>query len=491
MSKEKALEALKDYHLYNCYENKANVFGMFLAFNARTGTVQKSLGTTYKPIVTIGKKRNFPMYMNHEDCLRIANVILKKLQEESAWFETAMREMYIQAATLIEFSRNLKNTNYKTKSQTKLLTLYQEYCNLFKEMRVYSSIPMMLEHDTPVLSNLLKEKLKQHIGNENINDVFSALSTPAKSSYLLQEEIERLKIAAKHTEGKDIQQEIKQHTKKWNWKEYMFEGIPLSEADFLRQIEEDLQQHKDPAKRIEEIEKKQSIVLEKQAAYIKKYCLAKETQNIAKIAQEIVYVKYFRKGIFAESYYCVEFLLTEIGKQLGMTLDDVRAMFDWEVEEALTEGITKEKIQEIKSRQEFCAFVSYEGKCYPLSEEEATKITKENIKEETPITDLKGQVACSGNVRGEVCIVNTVEDMEKMKEGMILTSVMTHPNLFSAMKGAGGIITDIGGLSCHAAIVARELQIPCIVGTKQASKILQDGMQVELDTSTGTIKIIN
>ena len=53
--KEKALEALKNYPLYNYYENKANVFAMFLGFDARTGTLQKSLGTTYKPIVAIGK----------------------------------------------------------------------------------------------------------------------------------------------------------------------------------------------------------------------------------------------------------------------------------------------------------------------------------------------------------------------------------------------------------------------------------------------------
>ena len=107
---------------------------------------------------------------------------------------------------------------------------------------------------------------------------------------------------------------------------------------------------------------------ERQKEYIKKYALPEQTQNFADIAQDIVYLKYFRKGIFTESYYCVEFLLKEIGQQLNISLDDTRGMFDWEVEEALTKGITKEKIEEIRSREEFCAFVSYEGKCYPLTE---------------------------------------------------------------------------------------------------------------------------
>ncbi len=491
MTKEKALEALKDYPLYNYYENQANVFAMFLAFDARTGTLEKSLGTKYKPIVTIGRKKKFPMYMNHDECLRVANSILRKIQEDPEWFEHATKEIYVRAAALIAFSRNLKIINYKTKSHAELLTLYQEYCNLFKDMRVYSSIPMMLEHDTPLLSNLLKEKLNQQVENENLNNVFSTLSSPIKISYILQEEIERLKIATKHAQEQNIKQETKTHTERWNWREYMFEGTPLSESDFLNQVKQDIKQYKDPAKRVQEIEEKQKKIQEKQSEYIKKYAIPEQTQKFAEIAQDIVYLKYFRKGIFAESYYCVEFLLKEIGERLEITLDEVRAMFDWEVEEALKQGMSEEKKKEIRSREEFCAFVSYGGKCYPLTKTEAEKIKKENLTKEEITTEIKGQVACSGNVKGEVCIVNTVEDMEKMKEGMILVSIMTHPNLFSAMKSAGGIITDIGGLSCHAAIVARELQIPCIVGTKQASKILQDGMHVELDTNTGTIKIIN
>src|SRR3989338_327092 len=147
--KEKALEALKNYPLYNYYENKANVFAMFLAFDARTGTLAKSLGTTYKPIVAIGRKRNFPMYMNHEDCLQIANVILKKVTEEQDWFGNAINEIYVRAAVLIGFSRKLKNIEYQRKENEELLQMHKEYCKLFKGMRVYSSIPTMLEHDTP------------------------------------------------------------------------------------------------------------------------------------------------------------------------------------------------------------------------------------------------------------------------------------------------------------------------------------------------------
>jgi pyruvate,water dikinase len=78
-----------------------------------------------------------------------------------------------------------------------------------------------------------------------------------------------------------------------------------------------------------------------------------------------------------------------------------------------------------------------------------------------------------------------------MNTGNILVSVMTNPDLFPALKKASAVVTDVGGLSCHAAIVARELCIPCIIGTKHASKILKTGDKVLIDANTGIVTIVN
>lgn len=65
---------------------------------------------------------------------------------------------------------------------------------------------------------------------------------------------------------------------------------------------------------------------------------------------------------------------------------------------------------------------------------------------------------------------------------------MTNPQMFPILKRARGIVTDEGGLMCHAAIVSRELKKPCIVGTKEATQTFQDGELIEMDTSTGIVK---
>lgn len=80
--------------------------------------------------------------------------------------------------------------------------------------------------------------------------------------------------------------------------------------------------------------------------------------------------------------------------------------------------------------------------------------------------------------------------MEKMDDGNILISQATSPDLISAMKKAAAIVTNTGGLICHAAITSRELKIPCIVGTGNATLIFKDGDLVEVDAQKGTIKKI-
>lgn len=68
---------------------------------------------------------------------------------------------------------------------------------------------------------------------------------------------------------------------------------------------------------------------------------------------------------------------------------------------------------------------------------------------------------------------------------------MTTPNMISIMKKAAAFVTDEGGVTCHAAIIAREINKPCIIGTKIATKVLKDGDIVVVDASNGIIKIIN
>lgn len=104
------------------------------------------------------------------------------------------------------------------------------------------------------------------------------------------------------------------------------------------------------------------------------------------------------------------------------------------------------------------------------------------------ITEFKGQIASKGKAQGKVKLVIKKHEINKVEEGDILVSSMTNPDMILGIKKTGGIITDEGGITCHAAIVSRELKKPCIIGTEIATKVLKDGDLVEVDAENGIVK---
>ncbi|MEK7072582.1 MAG: PEP-utilizing enzyme, partial [Patescibacteria group bacterium] len=106
------------------------------------------------------------------------------------------------------------------------------------------------------------------------------------------------------------------------------------------------------------------------------------------------------------------------------------------------------------------------------------------------IHEIKGQVGNKGKYTGPARIIMNYHDFSKMQTGDVLISTMTTPDFVVLMHKAGAIITDIGGMLCHAAIVSREIDKPCIIGTKFATQVLKDGDIVEVDADKGIVKII-
>jgi len=100
---------------------------------------------------------------------------------------------------------------------------------------------------------------------------------------------------------------------------------------------------------------------------------------------------------------------------------------------------------------------------------------------------LKGQGAAPGIASGKVVVIRDVKDTGSVKEGDILVTRMTNPDMVPAMRKVAAIVTDEGGLTCHAAIVSRELGTPAIVGTKTATQVLKTGQLITVDGEKGLI----
>jgi len=158
--------------------------------------------------------------------------------------------------------------------------------------------------------------------------------------------------------------------------------------------------------------------------------------------------------------------------------------------------------ERIEERKKAYVFHKTDSGINFLEGDEALVLFKEFAHAHAPAatSEIKGTVANQGPlVQGRVAIINSDYGntahlmrarMNEMKQGDILVSITTAPDLMEACRKASAIVTDLGGMLSHAAITARELGIPCIVGTKNASKVLKDGDLVEIDTEKGTVTLI-
>ncbi|PIN76360.1 hypothetical protein COV17_02805 [Candidatus Woesearchaeota archaeon CG10_big_fil_rev_8_21_14_0_10_36_11] len=205
--------------------------------------------------------------------------------------------------------------------------------------------------------------------------------------------------------------------------------------------------------------------------------------------KELGYIKdarddYRRKGIFY-----IQNLFAEIGKRMGVSLKNVAYLTESEIINFLNGK--QVNLHKGKKRQEGFLMYMKDGKYICIDHAINEELVKIGFsEEEIKVSEIKGTVACRGKAIGTVKIVRTVHDILKIKKGDILVAVTTHPDYVPAMQKSAAIVTDEGGMLSHAAIVSRELGIPCVVGTTNATKILRHGSKVEVDATNGVIRVI-
>lgn len=208
-------------------------------------------------------------------------------------------------------------------------------------------------------------------------------------------------------------------------------------------------------------------------------------------------------AIFFKDTGLLHSLITTIG-ELTQTPPEQITWYRMNEIEQLLAGGKPLRVEEINARKEASVFIrTKEGRISFFSGADAKQYLETfntRVPASADMTQLLGTVAHGKGkkIRGSVCVIHRnysdhqklVDDMEGMAEGSILVTTITDPEFMPALKKASAIVTDIGGLLSHAAITARELDVPCIVGTEYATELLNNGDMVEVDTNTGQIRIL-
>lgn len=187
----------------------------------------------------------------------------------------------------------------------------------------------------------------------------------------------------------------------------------------------------------------------------------------------------------------------EISKTIGVAYEDWVYLTISEVAESLKNKACVVSNEEIQQRKNSFALTINSGVTTLFSGQKASEIVEalnkkahETDQDMTIVKEIKGKPASPGKAVGTVKIALTAKDAHIVEIGDILVCGMTSPDYVPAMKRAAAIVTDEGGLLCHAAIISRELGKPCVIATKNATRLLTLGDRVEVDADMGIVKII-
>lgn len=376
------------------------------------------------------------------------------------------------------------------KSDAELSALVDEFVKRQSEMYAYGvMLPVLDFAGHAFVEGNLDRILKEKAAPEDYQRYYEIFTAPLHNSYAQDQEESLLRVMTKS--GADAQRALKKHADEYAWIYYVYAGQAQTEADFRNVMDDARAKGVDPAKKLaeEEARKKESATLREDA--LKELALSPLDESMLRLAGKMVWAKPRRKDYQSRSYFHAEKLLREIGKRTGLTLTQVRSVPLPLLRAALVEGAT---LDPAEADARFALHACLPGEDGPrvLSGADASAFVDENVAPEhahaSGATELKGSTARRGKSTGTVRIINTHEDMGKMRDGDILVSIATTPSVVPAMKMAAAIATDEGGLTCHAAIVSRELGIPCVVGLKVATAVFKDGDLVEVDADKGVVR---
>jgi len=401
---------------------------------------------------------------------------------------------------LLQLCRQFKQKDLNQASNRQLADWYQQYVQQFKEMYKWGWVVNAIEGDSNIFSRQLQKIITRKLKTLNQSDqsglYFSVLTTLVdKTSERVQADVDLLKILDKIKKNKwslndfPVQKLLNKHTDKYSWLNFNYEGPALSQKYFFDQLKNIYRQN--PKQALDKIVQQQANLNLQQKQLAKKLDI-KNNPDLnfrLKLARWLFFLKDWRKNVLYQSYYYVDFLLKEIARRLYLTPTAVRHILPREMTVALLKNQYDPDLLEQRIK---LSVVIFSGKKFNIyTGKEAQKIIKKNIqknKQPAKVNQLTGQVAYSGRVLGRVKLVLSSQDNSRMKKGEILVSEKTEPSLMPAINKAAAIITNTGGMTCHAAIVARELRIPCVIGTKIATKVLKDGDKVEVNADKGIVK---
>lgn len=473
--------------------------------------LDKNVGKAYKKILCKYEGYHLWFYFGEKDSFDVAEHIAERIVHEPNYAIEVNKNIIIEADKLRNFSNTIPQTDLQKLSNEELWKIYETHYFIHSEYYTWTWIPAAVD----MFHNNLTKRIKEYllsvgVDEKNLNEYFITLTQPTEKSLIFIEQEDLLKIVQeiqkdphavellKNTSisncfdqlSSSLQTLITEHWNKYYYTKHLWVSGEYTIEEYLAQIK-DILCGSEPAsiileKQYQELEKSKQKRLE----LIDRLNVTGQWRIVLDQFGAFMVTKIYRRYAQLLAVHHMSPILKEIAKRKFLTEKQVRFLRVPEMKELLLNDIYNE--QELLERTQMCVYYAEKDFEHVMIGEDAREHMKPLEKEiDTNITEFKGESACVGYAKGVVKIIIRAEDMIKMNEGDILVSIATDPDIVPAMKKAAGIVTEQGGVTSHAAIVSRELGIPCVIGTKIATRVLKDGDMVEVDANRGMVKKVS
>ncbi len=386
--------------------------------------------------------------------------------------ENKIKKLNISGKKFVEISKNIGEMELEKLEGEKLYHEYEKFRRIWIEYTVILSETFLIGENIAKKAQKIISEREGKYTKEELELLTNFISTPTKRASInkLNKQITALK-----KEGNE--KKIRKILIEYAWMPCLdIHNAPWGKSE----IDEYIINH----------EIKEEILLDGNLLF-EKFKLNDLERKIAIKNKKWAYVRDLRDEYRRKGMKNIRGLYKEIGKRIGIIIDKVSYVTETEIKNFLLfeKSIDFKKIED---RIKGFAMIEHDGKITLTTGNDIKKLAnkfgfthyeKENGK-------IVGLIASKGVAIGRAKIIYNVLDLGKIEKGDILIAVTTHPNYIVAMQKAAAFVTDEGSITCHAAIIAREMKKPCIVGTKNATSEISDGDLIEVDAKEGIIRKI-
>lgn len=440
------------------------------------------------------------MYWSAEEYNPFEEELLGHMKKNDGWFEKYAKQQLKRAEHLYKKGLALKKVDWSKKTnkqmESVLKTLLEEYSPLMCAWYAQYSLDIYFE-------GLIEEQLLSYISADNpdFRKYVLIFTDPEDMTDVAEERWKLVRIAKVFAERKEDLSHlskkatgiIEKHLDKFA---YINRGLATSKPYNFKDIVDRLKEIK---KQISAGESISDLIYQASEQKIKddyKWALKKikpkkDFLHIIKQARMHSYMRNRRVEAFFNADYGASFMYAEVAKRSKFNEDWIMEVSVPEMFGAL-KGKSLPNISEMQRRLRDYAMLVRNAVTELITDPARIKQLEKkyyvDVKQEE---EIFGRMACLGGIikgRAKVCLDKS--EIGKVNRGDILVAQFTTPDFVPAMEKAAAVVADQGGLSSHAAIVSRELGVPCVIATENGTRIIRDNDLLEVDAQKGIVRIL-